>query len=218
MSIEPMGLLLLGSRSLLQSIMKKHLLMRGFTFPFSISCCKFDICMSQSSVRLWFRSEISCWQKMIPSFHEYCLKFSPLIGIPRTMLIICGVIRRTLPAPNFISIWSGSVWSSSRVIRLLFSTASIFIFSNSANPSASIATYCCGFNKPVVKITSLGLHQTFTMEEQLIALFFLCFAWDKITRILEIMRSEIDKKEENQNSRKWCRNEKSFPDGPCILV
>ena len=68
MSTEPMVLLLLGSRSLLQSIMKKHLFMRGFTFPFKICCCRFYICMSQSSVRLWLRSEISCWRNMIPSF------------------------------------------------------------------------------------------------------------------------------------------------------
>ena len=179
MSTEPMVLLLLGSRSLLQSIMKKHLFMRGFTFPFKISCWRFDICMSQSSVRLWLRSEISCWRNMIPSFHEYCLKFSPRIGKPRTMLIICGVIGRTLPAPILISIRSGSVWSNSQVSRFLFSTASIFILSKWPNPSASIAAYCCGFNKLVVKITSLGLHRTFTMEERQVALFFLCLAWDK---------------------------------------
>jgi hypothetical protein len=61
----------------------------------------------------------------------------------------------------------------------LFCTASIFILSKWPKPSASIAAYCCGFNKLVVIITSLGLHQTFTMEERLVGLFLLCVACEK---------------------------------------
>ena len=87
MSTEPMVLLLLGSRSLLQSIMKKHLFMRGFTFPFKISCCRFDICMSQSETLVKIR-------------HKLLAKYDTFL--PWVLLEVFTTYRQTTNHANYL--------------------------------------------------------------------------------------------------------------------
>jgi hypothetical protein len=88
------------------------------------------------------------------------------------------------------------VWSNSQNRRILFCTASIFILSKWPKPSASIAAYylwvqqISGDNN--VSGIAPNIYNGGTAGR---SLFALCCLWE-ITRILEIVRLWMDKKEE----------------------
>jgi hypothetical protein len=114
----------------IEKIIKKHLKKSGFTRPFNISSCKFDMWIGSSSVRSsWFSSVINCFRNLDTSVCGEEWRLHPPICNPRTILIDSFVIEKTFPRPMRTIMSKGLALSMSQAISILHSTISKSILS-----------------------------------------------------------------------------------------